>query len=523
MKKTSLFLLLIYNFSLAQDSLYTVFSMIGSLEEPISAIDGLGDLNHDGYDDFIIRKENTDYCEIYFGGENIDLTYTLKLFDQPNMESLGTLINVGDLNGDGYDDYAQNGFLNDGGFPTGKVFVFYGNSKFDATADWEKQSFCIDGLFGSAMSLLAPSLSGGDINGDGINDLVIGEPYNWCDGIGRVHIFYGGDSLSSTSDTIIKSKFVEDSYGEFVSADADINGDGFNDVIVSAPNSPGNPNVEAKVFIYRGSSSNINIVDSLIGLPSLSVVRSVNLKDFNGDGFDDFYVTYANKLFFGSSDFSLNNFLQFSSNENTNSFGGTANPIGDINSDGFSDFLIADGGHINENDIMVGASYIDLGNSSPDTNTDFFLEGETKWSGFGGGGLLGDINGDGFMEFFVSAFKYPDVNNKLGKIYVYSMKKFIVGVDEEINTQPHQYVIEQNYPNPFNPSTTIKYQIPADGMVSLRIYDITGQEVKTLVNEAQSKGRYEVNFDASSLSSGVYFYRLQSGSFNQSMKMILLK
>ena len=90
MKKTFLLLLLICNFSIAQDSLYKVFSIIGSLEEPISAINALGDINHDGYDDFILRKENTDYCEIYFGSENIDLTYTLKLFDQPNMGSLGT-------------------------------------------------------------------------------------------------------------------------------------------------------------------------------------------------------------------------------------------------------------------------------------------------------------------------------------------------------------------------------------------------------------------------------------------------
>ena len=85
------------------------------------------------------------------------------------------------------------------------------------------------------------------------------------------------------------------------------------------------------------------------------------------------------------------------------------------------------------------------------------------------------------------------------------------------------YALSQNYPNPFNPSTTIKYQIPNDGMVSLKIYDITGQEVKTLVNQVQTMGRYEANFDASNLSSGVYFYRLQSGSFTQTMKMLLLK
>ena len=97
----------------------------------------------------------------------------------------------------------------------------------------------------------------------------------------------------------------------------------------------------------------------------------------------------------------------------------------------------------------------------------------------------------------------------------------VISFDETLSIT--DYALEQNYPNPFNPSTVIKYQIPNDGLVSLKIYDITGQEVKTLVNQEQSKGRYEINFDASNLSTGVYFYRLTSGSFTKSMKMMLLK
>jgi len=97
----------------------------------------------------------------------------------------------------------------------------------------------------------------------------------------------------------------------------------------------------------------------------------------------------------------------------------------------------------------------------------------------------------------------------------------VISFDETLSIT--DYALEQNYPNPFNPSTVIKYQIPNDGLVSLKIYDITGQEVKTLVNQEQSKGRYEINFDASNLSTGVYFYRLTSGSYTKSMKMMLLK
>ncbi len=69
------------------------------------------------------------------------------------------------------------------------------------------------------------------------------------------------------------------------------------------------------------------------------------------------------------------------------------------------------------------------------------------------------------------------------------------------------YALSQNYPNPFNPSTIINYQIPEDGLVTLKIYDVLGREIKTLVNEQKTTGRYEVKFNASTLASGVYIYQ----------------
>ncbi|MFZ2322343.1 MAG: C25 family cysteine peptidase [Ignavibacteriaceae bacterium] len=95
------------------------------------------------------------------------------------------------------------------------------------------------------------------------------------------------------------------------------------------------------------------------------------------------------------------------------------------------------------------------------------------------------------------------------------------GTDE--SEIPGKYALDQNYPNPFNPSTTIKYQLPEDGLVTLKIYDVLGSEIATLVNEQKTAGKYEVNFDASSLSSGVYIYKIQAGNFISSKKMILLK
>ena len=94
---------------------------------------------------------------------------------------------------------------------------------------------------------------------------------------------------------------------------------------------------------------------------------------------------------------------------------------------------------------------------------------------------------------------------------------------EEIASVPTEFSIEQNYPNPFNPATTINYSIPTTQYTVLKIYDITGKEVATLVNENLSPGRYEVKFDGSNFASGVYFYKITAGSFSAVKRMFLIK
>jgi hypothetical protein len=88
---------------------------------------------------------------------------------------------------------------------------------------------------------------------------------------------------------------------------------------------------------------------------------------------------------------------------------------------------------------------------------------------------------------------------------------------------PASYSLSQNYPNPFNPITIINYSIKLQSMVSLKVYDVLGREVESLVDQNQKAGSYEVNFNASKLASGVYIYRLTAGDFVQSMKMMVIK
>jgi hypothetical protein len=112
----------------------------------------------------------------------------------------------------------------------------------------------------------------------------------------------------------------------------------------------------------------------------------------------------------------------------------------------------------------------------------------------------------------------------------------VSGVDDE-NNLVSSFSLEQNYPNPFNPYTTIHYTIPnvtlsvssraesrdEGSRVQLKVYDVLGNEVATLVNEYRSAGSYAVEFDASKLSSGIYFYKLQAGNFTATRKMVLIR
>jgi hypothetical protein len=94
-------------------------------------------------------------------------------------------------------------------------------------------------------------------------------------------------------------------------------------------------------------------------------------------------------------------------------------------------------------------------------------------------------------------------------------------VDDDKNL--FAYNLEQNYPNPFNPITFIKYQLAKPGFVTISVYNILGMEIVKLVNEEKSAGSYEVEYDATNLSSGIYFYRLQTESFVETKKMVLMK
>jgi len=137
--------------------------------------------------------------------------------------------------------------------------------------------------------------------------------------------------------------------------------------------------------------------------------------------------------------------------------------------------------------------------------------------------ILANIVGRG-KDSLNSITHSREFSEEIEGFYKSNFTDIVVSVDDK-NTKvvPSSFKLYQNYPNPFNPTTNIEFRIVDFGFVSLKVYDVLGREIATLVNEEKRAGSYKVEFNGSNLSSGVYFYRLNSGSFVSTKKMLLIK
>jgi len=141
---------------------------------------------------------------------------------------------------------------------------------------------------------------------------------------------------------------------------------------------------------------------------------------------------------------------------------------------------------------------------------------------------IGFVDGSGTTTK-LNTYTYNDNNLNSGN-YIYRLKQmdfdgtFEYSNEIEVSVDmPVEFELNQNYPNPFNPSTVISYSVPVKSLVTLKVYDAIGSEVAELVNSEHEAGKFIVNFNADGLSSGIYFYRLQSGDFVQTNKMMFIK
>ena len=279
--------------------------------------------------------------------------------------------------------------------------------------------------------------------------------------------------------------------------------------------------------------------------------------DFNNDGFIDCFVTResASALYYknnGNGTFTRLDSIAVSLNTGGN-FGATA---GDYDNDGSLDLYVTGSTSskgLYRNDLTNGNKWINIKciGGGPQSNLSnksaigtkvkakATINGVPVWQhrdvlaqnsfnsmnmlnvhfGFGNANVI-----DSLVIIWPRGLTEVATNVAVNSFYKATEGQGIVsGISQALNYIPDDFKLFQNYPNPFNPSTVIGYQLAVSNFITLKIFDITGKEIRTLVNQKQPAGNYEVTFDSEGLSSGIYFYKLSAGDFLETKRMTLLK
>lgn len=498
----------------------------------------VGDVNGDSYPDLLVGARYANgpagtwagQAFLYFGGTTIDTVADLVFNGQFAYQTFANSVaSAGDVNKDGYPDLVIGGY-NDFSGPA-RAYVYYGGPSIDTTADVILTSPQSGSLFGFSVS------GAGDMNGDGYDDVVVGAYSSdaaTTDG-GRIYIYFGGSPMDSTADVIFSGVNFTGQLGRSVSAAGDINGDGYDDIIVGEPGNDLEGQNRGRALVFRGGST-------VSSLPYYTYFAAANNDNFgqlvrgvgsvNGDAYDDvlvYAVENSNRgrvaLHFGGSSLDASIDRTFVGEGPSNNFGfGLA--AGDVNKDGISDIAIGTYA-AGATGTLPGRVSIYYGGTAMDTTADRVFNSDT-WGTFFGLAIAipGDMNKDGTVEVAIGAYGVnTPVTRGAGCVYIYSVGGAVDVAREDHHgmRSPTGFALDQNYPNPFNPQTMIDFAIEKPAVTMLRVYDQLGREVATLLNEQKEPGRYRVAFDGSTLPSGVYFCRMQAGTFAATRRMLLLR
>ncbi|MDP3148259.1 MAG: FG-GAP-like repeat-containing protein [Ignavibacteria bacterium] len=505
------------NETYSQDSLYLVDTLTGTAtNNKLWKAQGIDDFNGDGYTDFIVCYNN--YTDLCLGNPNFTIKHAHRF-------NTGFAYGIGDVNGDGYKDLML--ISSDSLGPYGEVIV--GGKEIDIIP---KFRFYIPIYWHMSTSTNIYEL--GDLNKDGYNDFAIASPYNWTDGLGRVYLFKGGETLVDTPWVILKTTLGIGThfFGSSVLGIGDYNDDSYDDFLVTDPTLSLDSD---KVYLYLGNKDSINAAPyKTFGPPTFHVLSDVKAAgDLNGGGKRDFIISsYDNTKAYIYLDADSVTFDASQLGKGSVVSIGTG---GDINNDGFDDFLIGSDGY-KKDSVYIGKFVVFFGKPNIDTSYNFSIEGYQQYSSFAKNlSIPGDLNGDGYADVFVLApsyRNYDNVDSTVGRLYIYSYKK-VTGINKKDINPPTEFRLNQNYPNPFNPTTVLSFQLSVESYVTLKVYTLLGQELVVLKNnEIQSAGEQKIAFDANkyNLSSGVYFLEMnavntnsQTTQYHKEIKMLYLK
>ena len=471
------------------------------------------------------------------GGFLTDVTASAGISDQVTQSTAAAWA---DYNNDGLIDIYI-GIRNDT-----KPNVLYKNNGDGTFSDVTLAAGVADTMVGISPYKLPLALSFLDFNNDGWEDIYIANDKLY----GNTLFKNNGDG---TFDDVSADSHTDIYFDAMGVAVGDYNNDGFFDIYVS--NSPA-----GNALLKNNGDGTFSNVANQLGLEVNKICWGVNFIDIDNDTDLDLFVSSLagstglndpqreNALFENLGDGTFNELhLDGINTDTSKSYG---NAIGDFNNDGYSDIAV----------LNASPTFSALWKNSGFTNNWIKIKLEGVISNRDGVGSVITVynNGENFMRPVLcgnsylsqssliqtigigSSIKVDSVKIKWPSgltdvIYNVDANKFYKVIENQSVTDvqdkritPVEFQLFQNYPNPFNPSTKIKYEIPFAEtslmkIVQLKVYDVLGNEVATLVNEEKSPGTYDVEFNAGNLTSGIYYYQLRAGNIVQTKKMILLR
>jgi hypothetical protein len=534
----------------------------------VSTGGAFADINQDGWLDFIVANGNDISIQrvvVYYN--NGDGTFpTTPNWQATDIDYHGHL-DVGDVNGDGWPDVAVSVYIGTGGFTTpGKVKLYLNNNgTLSSNPDWI-----------SADLYYTFSCAFGDADGDGDLDLAVAGGEAYYSNPAQPRIYY---NIGGILETLPSWKGTASIYSYDVNW-ADFDNDGDLDVVFAGES---NPN-----YIFENYGDSISVTPTWQSTDASQYANSLFVGDVNSDGFLDLAISDNNQLG-GTGKFKiyLNNIGTLNTTPFwTSSFFGYGSGINLADIDNDLDLDLITGGwwqpvriYLNNNGTFTTTQQytststsvvevIVMGDVDKDATQSveeiivssgmkklFYLDREPIQEiqrvivesdtlqlneycyDLENGWVILAAQPDSGISVTVEAAVSWDIDmgitnwdqSKGNYLFLNTLNPVFVANEENI---PDGFVLYQNYPNPFNPSTKIKFTIPSVGtslmkFVQLKVYDLLGNEVATLVNEGLSAGEYEVEFlPESSIknpASGIYFYQLRAGDYTNTKKMILLR
>jgi hypothetical protein len=482
-----------------------------------NAIQCLGDQNGDGYDDFLIFDCGEKKSYIFFGGNPVD---TIPKFAIDNDHPPLAIV---DLNNDSIKDIV---FYD---FNIKKVKVYYGGAKINLSPD-----LIFNPPPGSTGFGIGRVLK--DFNGDGRSELVLFDPnlpYSEQQ-MGSLYFYNAASTFDTIPHYVIYGDTVDSIRIYGILSSGDINNDCKTDFNIIGNKTQGGSNVYFINFYLGNTELNLKPAITYYQNEHSFDVRYLFItKDLNKDGADDIIIKdygfypyyYYDAVLKGS--FPIDTIPAFGLNTQNEGIQVNVVSLGDVNGDGFNDFMSKTFGFTPNLKLWVGGRKL-------------HEVADKTWYGTDPGGFgsifgaVGDINKDGLDDIAIGEIYTGALDCDQGTIYIFNGDSTvhadtITSINGKNINPPTGYKLNDPYPNPFNPNTVISYSLPSASNIKLVVFNTLGQTIKTLESGFKNTGNYSIDFNAKGLASGIYLYRLEvigKGNipvYTDMKKMILLK